>query len=284
MSRRGVPRFPPRRLAAVPERWMTGLRGLWFLLLAFAVVLDIAATVFVVRDTYRNDPQFNRLTLASQLESDGSVTVSTIQGLSGAPAVEPNSYITAIDGEPVARDTPVWTLANRLKARDGQILALSFEAPDGSKAIRSIEASDRYAAEVAETATISRNTRFAIRMVLSLLTCATLIGCAVLLFLRRPQDPVAVLFSVAFLLFACCVDPPLLFWPALGFGDLFDAVSTVGWALLVIAIAAFPDGKFSPPVVRWVLLVAPLLMRGRLRNAASSPLGRRLFCAISWSM
>jgi len=260
MSRRGVPRFPPRRLAAVPERWMTGLRGLWFLLLAFAVVLDIAATVFVVRDTYRNDPQFNRLTLASQLESDGSVTVSTIQGLSGAPAVEPNSYITAIDGEPVARDTPVWTLANRLKARDGQILALSFEAPDGSKAIRSIEASDRYAAEVAETATISRNTRFAIRMVLSLLTCATLIGCAVLLFLRRPQDPVAVLFSVAFLLFACCVDPPLLFWPALGFGDLFDAVSTVGWALLVIAIAAFPDGKFSPPVVRWVLLVAPLLM------------------------
>ena len=34
---------------------------------------------------------------------------------------------------------------------------------------------------------------------------------------------------------------------------------TVGWGLLVIAIAAFPDGKFTPPVVRWVLVLAPLL-------------------------
>ena len=259
MTRRGALRFPPRRLAAVPDRWMTGLRGVWFVLLAFAVVLDIAATVFVVRDTYRNDPKFGRLTLASQLESDGSVTVATIQGLTGTPKVAPGSYITAIDGKPVVRRTPVWTLARRLTAPDGKIVTLSFVAPDGARTTHRIEASDRYAEQVAARAAISRAARFAIRMVLSLLTCATLIGCAALLFLRRPQDPVALLLSISFLLFACSVDPPLLFWPALGLGDLFDTVSTIGWGLLVIAIAAFPDGKFTPPVVRWILVAAPLL-------------------------
>ena len=99
----------------------------------------------------------------------------------------------------------------------------------------------------------------AIRLALALLTCMTLIGCAVLLFLRRPRDPVAMLFSFAFLIFAATIDPPLRMWTAIGLGDLLDVYLVTGWALLVIGMAAFPDGKFTPPPVRWVLLAAPLL-------------------------
>lgn len=254
-----VHRFLPSRLPPPTKNQLTWIRRLWFLALALAIVLDIAGTIFVLRDVYRNDPQFNRLSLASQLENDGSVTVEGIPALKGVPVVPPMSRITAIDGKPVAKDTPVWDLAARLKANDGQVVALTIMAPDGYSTTHRIEASSRYSEETNARLPIPHATRMATRMVISLLTCMTLIACAVLLFLRRPQDPVALLFSFSFLLFAGSIDPPLNLWIAVGMGDVFDVYVTLGWALLVIGIAAFPDGRFVPRAVRWVLVAAPLL-------------------------
>src|SRR6187549_1949077 len=102
MSRRRARMFLPRRLTALAPRRLRWVRALWFLALAFAVVLDIAGTVFLVRDHYRSDPQFHRLALASQVEDDGSVTVSSIDRLAGIPTVAPLSRVTAINGRPVA--------------------------------------------------------------------------------------------------------------------------------------------------------------------------------------
>jgi hypothetical protein len=259
MSRRRARTLLPRRLTALAPGRLKWVRGLWFLMLAFAVVLDIAGTFFVVRDVYRNDPQFHRLALASQVENDGSVTVSALGEPTDTAGVAPLSRITAIDGKPVARDTPVWELAPRLKARDGQVVALTIADPEGRVATHRIEASPRYYAQGDEARPLDRNVRSAIRLALSLLTCATLIACAVLLFLRRPRDPVALLFSFAFLIFAGSIDPPLNLWLATGMAGYYDVFATLGWILLVIALAAFPDGKFTPPPVRWVLVTAPIL-------------------------
>ena len=260
MSRRRTRAFLPRRLTALAPRRLKWVRALWFLALAFAVVLDIAGTVFLVRDHYRSDPQFHRLALASQVEDDGSVTVSSIDRLAGIPAVAALSRVTAINGRPVARETRVWDLAARLKADDGQIVTLAIRAPEGRLSTYRVEASDRYLRQAAYPGPVDRGTRMAIQLVASLLSCATLIGCALMLFLRRPRDPVALLFSFAFLIFAAVIIPPLNLWLAAGVGDAFDVYSTLGWCLLVIGIAAFPDGKFTQPPVRWVLVVAPLLM------------------------
>jgi hypothetical protein len=237
---------------------MKWVRPLWFVLVALAIVLDVASTAFVLRDVYRHDPQFNRLTLASQIENDGSVTVATIDGLTGAPVIAPGSYITAIDGEAVARDTRVWELASRLSADDGRIVTLGVTAPDGSVATHRIEASPRYAIEASGAAPIGRDARMAVRMTLSLLACATLIACAVLLFLRRPRDPVALLFSFAFLIFAGSIDPPMQLWLAAGGGNWYNVYTAFGWTSLVIGLAVFPDGKFTPRPVGWVLVAAPL--------------------------
>lgn len=258
MSRRRTRTLLPRRLTALAPGTLKWVRVLWFLALAFAVVIEIAGTFFVVRDVYRNDPQFHRLALASQVENDGSVTVSTL-GDPAQPAVAPLSRITAIDGKPVARDIPVWELAARLKATDGQAVVLTIADPNGQVATRRIEASPRYAMEPDSVKPFDRNGRTVVRLILSLLTCATLIACAVLLFLRRPRDPVALLFSFAFLIFAGSIDPPLSLWLATGMGSSYDVFATFGWILFVIGLAAFPDGKFTPPPVRWVLAATPLL-------------------------
>jgi hypothetical protein len=253
-------RFLPTRLGAVSTAWLTWLRPVWFLLLALAVVLDIAGTVFVLRDVYRNDPQFTRLGVVSIIENDGSVTIEPIGGVEGAPAVEPGSRIVAIDGKPVPPDTPVWDVAKRLAAKNGQVVALSVAAPGGKVATHQIAATDRFTAVRDERLPLGRDAQMAARMFVSLLTCATLILCAVLLFLRRSQDAVALLFSVAFLIFAGSIDPPLTMWMAAGMGDAYDVFSTIGWALLVVGLAVFPDGRFNPRPVRFVLLAAPLAM------------------------
>jgi hypothetical protein len=258
MSRRRARTLLPRRLTALAPGRLKWVRVLWFLALAFAVVLDIAGTVFAVREVNRIEPQFARLTLSSEVEIDGSVTVSTIEGLAGVPVVAPSSRITAIDGAAVPRETRSWELASRLRADDGQVVMLAIVAPDGQARTYRIAAAD-YRAGLAQAGPFDRGTRTTIRLVLSLLTCMTLIGCAVLLFLRRPRDPVALLFSFAFLILAAVIDPPLRMWTAAGMGNFYDIYSTLGWALLVIGIAAFPDGKFTPPPVRWVLLAAPLI-------------------------
>src|SRR6187549_2913951 len=85
MSRRRARMFLPRRLTALGPASLRWVRALWFLALAFAVVFDIAGTVFALREVYRIEPPFNRLSLSSQVETDGSVTVSTIEGVTGTP-------------------------------------------------------------------------------------------------------------------------------------------------------------------------------------------------------
>jgi hypothetical protein len=266
--------FPPDRLAPVTDRQLAWLRPLWFLVLALAIVLDIAGTVFVLRDIYHNDPAFNRLGMVSQVENDGSITVEAIPGISGTPRIVPGSRIATIDGQRVARNTPVWDLAERLSAREGQLVSLGVVSPGGQAATYPIVASQRYIEEAQSSGPIDRDLRLGIRLALSLLTCVTLITCAVLLFLRRPQDPVALLFSFSFLLFAGTIDPPLALWLAAGTGSFYDAYSLVGWVLLVTGLAVFPDGKFTPRAAGWVpvaaLIAAPLLADDTLSMVTGS--------------
>lgn len=259
MAARGAHRFPPRRLAAIPDAWFRWLKPLWFAALIAAIALDIAGAVFVLRDAYERDPAFFRVSLNSSIDSDGSVLVQPMPGNPASPPIEEDARIVAIDGRPVGRGTTIWGLSDRLAALpDQRPVALTFENPGGSLETHRITPDDRQMVEAPGTLIISRDARIASRMIVSLVTCLTLIACAILLFMRRPRDPVALLFSFSFLLFAATIDPPLNMWLAAGFGEVFDVYSILAWVCLVIGIAAFPDGRFSPRFVRWVLVLAPI--------------------------
>jgi hypothetical protein len=253
-------RFLPDRLPAISDRWNAWLRPAWFATLALAILLDLAGTAFVLRDVYENDPIFARVGLVSQFESDGSVTFGPLPaGAGDAIDIPEGSRIVAVDGVPVAHDTRVWTLAKRVERPEGQTMRLQFVTPDGGRMTKPIRTSARYAQVAQAQALLDRDVRMAIRMAISLATCFVLIGCGALLYLRRSRDAVAVLLSFAFLIFAGAIDPPLLMWMGLGTGILYDIYSTFGWVLLVVGLAAFPDGEFRPRAMRWVLLAAPLL-------------------------
>ena len=259
MARRGVlQRFPPRRLAALSDAQLRWVRPLWFLVLVAAIALDIAGAAFVLRDAYDRDPAFHRFALASSIDDDGFALVEGLPGNPAAPPVTEPSRIVAIDGQPVPRDARLWDLADLLKKPAEKPVALTILGPDGQQRVHVVTPSSRYATEAAGAVAIPRDVRIGARMVISLATCLALMACATLLFLRRPRDPVALLFSFSFLLFAGSIDPPLNMWLSAGFSDAFGIYTGLAWLCLVIGIAAFPDGRFNPPFVRWILVVAPL--------------------------
>jgi hypothetical protein len=258
MARWGAHRFPPRRLAALSDAQLRWVRPLWFLVLVAAIVLDMAGAVFVLRDAYESDPAYHRFALASSIDDDGFALVEGLPGNPAAPPVTEPSRIVAIDGRPVPRDSRLWDLAEQLKKPAEKPVALTILGPDGEQRVHLVTPNPRYAIEAAGAVAIPREVRIWARIVVALITCSALIACAVLLFMRRPRDPVALLFSFSFLLFAGSIDPPLNMWLSAGYSDAFGIYTGLAWLCLVIGITAFPDGRFNPPFVRWILIVAPL--------------------------
>src|SRR5690606_25097861 len=156
------------------------------------LMLDIAGTVWVIRDAYVHDPQFARLGLISQIENDGSLTIENRPSADGRPLdVPPMSRIVAIDGKAVPVHAPVWDVARLLERPEKATVKLSVLRPDGTRVERSYVASAANMVETGPSATIPRDVRIGARIAISLATCLALIACAALLYRRRARDPVA---------------------------------------------------------------------------------------------
>jgi hypothetical protein len=90
---------------------------------------------------------------------------------------------------------------------------------------------------------------------------AVLVGAAILLFRRRPRDPVAAMLSLGFLV-----------WAVTG-ADLADsawiaALDRLRFLLLVAALLLFPDGRFEPRWTRHALALSCLVFALGLAEAA----------------
>ena len=92
---------PPARLRPLPGSWVRILRPLWMLLFGFALLADVAATVYVLRDTYEVQPVFYRVGLDYEVQYRGEVWVGTIPDEQGKQAVPVRSRIVGIDGKSV---------------------------------------------------------------------------------------------------------------------------------------------------------------------------------------
>jgi hypothetical protein len=257
MSDKAKSTFLPASLSAIPDRWSAWVRPLWLLGFAFAVLADVAGAGYVLHDTYETNPVFETIGLSDQIEYDGSVTLGAPVGDESArQGIREGSRILAVEGRPIAAGTRVDALADIIRAAPGPIVRVRIQAPDGRVADHPLTRSPVHVRQEAARQSIPRDTRMAIRFLFSALGCVTLLACAVMLFIRRPRDPVAMLMSFAFLGMAATIDPPLLMWMALGLTALSDVLSSAWWYLLVVALAAFPDGRFMPGWLRWIPLVA----------------------------
>jgi hypothetical protein len=243
---------PPLRLRALSERSVLVLRPLWVLVILFATAVVILGTTQALRDTYEVRPAFTSLGLDYEVENNGAVSVDLLSD-AGAAA---RWSVVAIDGLPVDADARAGEIAQRLKAAEGPTVAIDLASRDG-KQITVNQTRDPTVHSA--TAKRTRDLRIAARLSSGLLACGVLILCSVLLVRRRPHDPVAMLFAFAFAGMASTIDPPLAMWMAMGWPVAYDIISSAWFYLLLIALAAFPDGIFVPKVYRWLLILGVAL-------------------------
>ena len=94
---------------------------MWAVCLLAALLFGLAGTIFTLRDAYRYGPEFYRVALNSQVEDDGSITVSSFDDAAAGGPIPLDTRILRIDGEPLARDARIWDVAASLQAAAGPL-------------------------------------------------------------------------------------------------------------------------------------------------------------------
>ena len=236
---------PPVRLRTLSDRFAGRLRACWMLLFLFALGTDIAATAYVLRDNLSVQPFFASWGLDYDVDYDRPVGIGTLPDKSGKLRVETTSRLLSINGRPIPANARLGTIEDRLRA-----------VKSDRAHIRLLTQQQRIVdLEIRRTSQPENGIGWplAARLTAALTACVALVVCSLLLALRRPRDPVAMLFAFSFAAMAAAVDPPLQMWLWLGLAPVDDVLSSAWFFTLTIALATFPDGVFAPRFFRWLI-------------------------------
>lgn len=235
------------------DRTSLVVRIVWAMIFLFAVIAAVTGTSYALREPHQIRPSFQRLGLDYDVDYEGPVTVSPRD--THDPRAKGN--IVAIDAHPVDPHILVAPLAQRLAQMPGPLVKLTVRRADGSITVMQRKVLPQSAWPPRKDAPL----RMAIRLAFSLLAVGIALLCSILLALRRPRDPVAMLFAISFASMAAAVDPPLPMWMAYGLARVDDTLGGIWFCSMLVALATFPDGIFVPRFYRWILwLGAPLAL------------------------
>lgn len=243
---------PPRALPKT-RGWARGVMlGLWLACLALALFAQIGTTVLVVERMGRTDPAFALYGLSvDDTERDDWAVLP----LNDADGMAPwAARIVTIDGTDVSDLTPEEAAA-RLEGPPGRTVVFGLsdyfentpmtERIVGSEALR-----DKAFAEQGRTF-------MGASQIIDVAVALALMAGAIMLRVRRFDQPVAVVFSFALLLLAT-VGATLL-WARLGVVWVEPAVDAAWLSLLLVGIPALPTGRYVPSWSRWFMVAGPVL-------------------------
>jgi len=253
-----IDRLLPDALPSAGRAAAKHLRAIWIALVAIAMAVQAAGLLFVLFDAYQINPALRAIGIQTDFDEDDRIVVTPLRADVAAAGVTGNSRIVALGGRRFSPDASSLLLARSLMAWPGDKVPVIFHNPDGREIAMRISRSSPAPLVVAPIP-IPVGARMIIRFVSTFLSSLALLASSLVLLRRRPKDPEAILFGFAFLLIATTVDPPLLMWLSIGAGWVIDVLTGVWWTLLVIALAAFPSGTFTPRAMRWTLPLAPVL-------------------------
>jgi hypothetical protein len=218
------------------------------ILFGLSLIAVLVSTIYAVRASYWVQPVIKQFDLDFVVTTDGKLVVGTRPG--HVPAVPIAAKVIALDGKPVPSNLQVADLAERLDRARGATVDIALRLPDGRTQI--LKQTRR---QISETPADdrSRSIRIWARLAAGLLACTALLTCSLLLALRRPSDPVAMLLAFAFVGLAATIDPPLQFWLWTDRAVVLDVLGAGLFYSLLIGLASFPDGVFVPRFLRWLI-------------------------------
>jgi hypothetical protein len=237
------------RLRALPDEWARWLRPLWILLFGFSILVVVVSAVYAYRTSYSTQPIIHEFGLDFEVGTDGDLTVGTL-ARPGQQPIPVDARVVAIDGKPVPKRIVVASVADRLVKARGPVVDITLQRPDGRTVTVPLK---REALKLTAAEERERNLRIWIRLLTGIIACVALLTCSILLALRRPNDPVAMILAFAFAGMVATIDPPLQYWLWNDLDYMTDIIGGVFFYLLLIGLAAFPDGVFVPRLLRWLI-------------------------------
>jgi hypothetical protein len=250
----------PHALPHLEGRRGTIVRAIYFLLAIVTLIVIAGSFWFNGRDFLGNMPTAAAYGFRTQTGPGGP----TIAGVSGAQArasgLRQGDRFLSIDGEPLPASATEFDIGERLAAdADGRVTIVA-RSRDGAVRVH------RLTRTAVTAQTIEPTTRMPLWLFIGLGFAATQLPLAMwfaaslLLALRRPRDPEAMLFAFALLLFNFNRGAAFWLYAIAGVsGELLETITSVGGALMMAAMAGFPDGRFRSIVARCVFAIAALL-------------------------
>ncbi len=236
-------------------RRLLAFRLLWSFALLLALAAPIAGFLFARVNEVEIFRPLNLLGLRG--DPDGSLgrpfgTDVLAQG------VEEGARVIIIDAEPVSKDLSRRELAALLRAAPGPVVHLTTLTASGEVRSHRLIRSWRHLRELQKLTGISIQQRQLITQVFNILAVTAAVLASLLMFFRRPRDPVAALLSLGFLLLAATGGFTRPFWDALGTPPFLpSALNSIGLAVVGLALITFPHGRFD---TRWIGPLAFLLI------------------------
>lgn len=278
--------LPPQQLSAPSPMVRTLLTPLWAALLVLAVVAQLGGTWRTLTNFYQYNPPFAALGLISR----GAIGVEGAPGIEQTSSIPRDSQIYSIGEEAVDETVTFEQLSERLAGEMGSRVTVGFVLPDGSYRDLDLERSDanyRIAAPVWLTV-IDR----ILLPLLGALAAGFGLYVSVLLW-RRREDGVAQLLALGLIFLVLTgVEPDRFAYYALNDSNLVATVSLAAflsaYASLIVAIPAFPDGRYWPAWSGWLAIVTPIFAIASLTvyitfaQSEQTPLLTVVDYAVSW--
>ncbi|HTU11507.1 MAG TPA: hypothetical protein VMG08_11495 [Allosphingosinicella sp.] len=239
----------PNALPGIEGRWVVPVKAVWFALLALALLGTTFGTWAMGTAMRDSNRVWAELGLRSTPGEGQSLMVHPFGSAGRQAGIAPNSLLLAINGTPIIQGNEKAVL-DRAGPSPMLRLASPGEAPRELRLVRdprnALAGDPGLPFSYATLQNIILGSAFAINI--------AFLSVAILLFRRRPRDPVAMLLSAGMLLIVGSDIGALPF----AFLETFQGHAVgLGWTMIVIALFAFPNGRFYP---RWTLIGVPLAL------------------------
>ena len=252
----------PEALPPLAGRAGAAIRAAFLALLAVTALMLAAGSWMAGKDffvTVPNNLEFGFVTGSGSPNFPDSDQVRVYTAASEAArrsGLRQDDIILSINGRPVPALATELEIGDMMGAVRGPSATLVTRSSDGTvRTHRLPRQADAWATPVAGTG-LTGWQRSALLFGADELRLIFLFGAALLLYLRRPRDPVALLFASAFLLYCHRAGPGFWFWHSLGIEAVRPWLGAAFYVFLIAGLNAFPDGRFGSLWTRLTAFVA----------------------------